>query len=68
MDIDPDIALRRVTGRDSNGTDIFEKKSFLERVREIYFSITDERFVILNGDAMPDEILNSIIRDLEKGL
>ncbi len=66
IDIDPEEAMRRIANRNSDGSsDIFEKRLFLERVREIYLSIADDRFLIIDGLKKPDEILSIIQTDIK---
>jgi len=48
IDLPPDIAVQRVTGR-SNTRDFFERESFLRKVREIFLSIADEKFLVIDG-------------------
>jgi dTMP kinase len=65
LDIDPEIAVNRITDRNKNGTDFFEKKNFLKKVREIYHSIINERFLILEGSLPLSGLLEIIKEDLE---
>ena len=62
IDINPDEAIKRIAMRTDK--DIFEKRSFLEKVREIYLSITDNRFLILNGIKKPEYLLKQIQDDI----
>lgn len=67
IDITPETALARINKRNpGNGTEIFEKEQFLKRVREIYLSITNERFCIINGSLTIDEEIAQITADIEK--
>ena len=63
LDLSPDIALSRVTGRGE--TEIYEKKSKLDRTREIYFEAIEKtncRHIVV--DASPDrEVVFQIIVD-----
>ncbi len=63
VDLDPETALKRITGR--NKKDIFEQTDFLKKVREIYKSIADSRFITLNGIKKTDENLKIIKSDIE---
>ena len=63
IDIPADVAIRRVSGRSGKREEVFEKEAFLQRVREIFLSIADERFVILDGTKSIDEIFASIRED-----
>jgi len=67
IDIDPETALKRITNR-NNGikTEIFEKKYFLKKVRDIYYSITDHKFIILNGADTLKKNLKIIKTDINK--
>jgi dTMP kinase len=70
IDIDPDIALERILSRriksgNSSDPDIFEKKIFLSRVRDIYMSLRNEKFIVINGDAQPENIIKCVLNDLK---
>lgn len=65
MDIDPELALQRISGRNGNEqVEIFEKADFLKKVSGIYRSIADTRFKFLDGSKSINEILNIIIDDI----
>ena len=66
IDIDPETALRRIDSRTRGGREIFEKRVFLERVREIYRSLADEKFFLLDGSGSPEGIFSIIRKDFEK--
>ena len=66
IDIDPDTALCRVGARNPGREEIFEKKQFLEKVRENYLQLADERFLVLDGTLTEDELFTSILDDLEQ--
>jgi dTMP kinase len=67
VDLDPETALIRITGRNKNNNkDIFEKLDFLKKVREIYTSIADNRFIILDGTKTTDENLKIIMEDIQQ--
>jgi dTMP kinase len=66
VDLDPETALKRIIKSNRDGTDSFEKNNFLKRVREIYLSISDERFLKLDGSKEPHELLEIIKEDLLK--
>ncbi len=62
VDIPPDCAMRRVTGR-GEGEEIFEKESSLQKVRDNFLSIADERFLVVDGTGSVDEIFETIKAD-----
>ena len=64
IDIDPESAVKRITDRDKRGADFFEKKFFLKKVREIYHSAANERFLTLDGTRTPSYLLEIIKSDL----
>ena len=63
IDISPESALERISRRNGERRDIFEKGEFLHRVRDIFMSIADSRFVIIDGEKEPDEVNRAIIED-----
>lgn len=64
IDIAPDEAMERITARNGAGnTELFEKKSFLENVRKNFFSIIDQRFLIVDGSRSRDIIFEIIKED-----
>lgn len=65
IDIPPDVAIRRVSGRSGKREEVFEKESFLKKVRDIFLSIADERFLIIDGTKKVEEIGIIIKEDFE---
>ena len=63
IDIPPETAILRVSGRRNKTKEIFEKESFLRKVREIFLSIADDRFLILDGTKKIEEISDVIKKD-----
>ena len=64
IDIQPVIAMERIIARNGRGnTEMFEKISFLEKVRENFLSIQDSRFLKLDGNMAPDKIFRIVQRD-----
>ena len=64
IDIDPEAAIQRIMKRNKKRTDFFEKKNFLKKVREIYHTIANERFLIIDGSMKPSDLLEIIKKDL----
>lgn len=68
IDIDPEIGLSRIasSGRKVNRLDK-EAKRFHERVREGYrrISQTTDRFITIDGDQAPEEIIKQILERIE---
>lgn len=62
IDIPPETAILRVSGRKNKTKEVFEKESFLRNVREIFLSIADERFLVIDGTKKIEEIFD-IIKD-----
>jgi len=76
IDIDPTIALHRIKKRNKiynnalnrdciKNEEIFEKECFLKKVREIYLSIADKQFIIIDGSRPIEAIIKIIKRDIE---
>lgn len=63
IDLDPDTALERIA-RNRQCTELFEKKSRLEKVRENYFEVfekmQDEMVVIIDGNQTPEAMAEEI--------
>ena len=65
IDIDPALAMERIDRRNQKGEkEIFEKKAFLKRVRELYSSMADPSFLKIDGALDKGEILKIIKKDL----
>jgi dTMP kinase len=64
VDLPPDRAMRRVTIR-GEAREVFEKESFLRKVRDNFLSIADERFLVVDGTKSIEEIFGEIKRDFE---
>lgn len=63
IDIPPDVAIRRVSGRSGKREEVFEKEAFLKKVRDIFLSIADDRFLIIDGTKGIAEISAVISND-----
>ena len=64
LDIDPERAIDRVKKRNTSGEmEIFEKLSFQQQVRKNFYSIIDEKFMVINGDDDPEKIFTKITED-----
>ncbi len=64
IDMPPEEAIKRIAGR-NHAKDIFEKEAFLNKVREIFNSIADEKFLIIDGTKKVGEIFEIIKADFE---
>ena len=60
LDIDPEISLARLTGRDELSK--FEKLDYLRRVRANYLRIAEGKphFVVVDGGRPPEEVLEIV--------
>ncbi|MCP4136906.1 MAG: dTMP kinase [bacterium] len=69
IDIEPEEAMNRISGRNSSGEEreIFEKAAFLVKVREIYHSIAaqEDIFFIVDGSRSIDDIFTAIKNDVD---
>jgi dTMP kinase len=66
FDIEPATALERISMRNrGRGGEIFEKAAFLERVRDIYLSCRDDRFLKVNASDGISDIFDAIRKDIE---
>lgn len=64
IDIDPAEAMRRITARSVSGkTELFEKRAFLEKVRENFLKMADERFLKIDGSMNREKIFQIIKND-----
>jgi dTMP kinase len=64
IDLPPDVAVQRVSGR-NNPRDFFERESYLRKVREIFLSIADERFLVIDGGLGIGEIFTMVRTDAD---
>jgi dTMP kinase len=67
VDLDPEVALKRIT--DERGKNRLDKEpiEFHRRVREGFLAearLDPERFVVLNGEQSPDAVLNEAVQAL----
>jgi len=69
LDISVEEAMERIS-RNQNSKDVFEKKNFLEKVRENYLKMKElfkeEKIVILNGQGSKEEIFKKIKMEVDK--
>jgi dTMP kinase len=64
IDIQPVIAMERIIARNGRGnTEMFEKISFLEKVRENFLAIQDNRFRKIDGNLAPEKIFRIVQKD-----
>jgi len=64
IDIEPQEAMKRITARSGSGkTELFEKRTFLEGVRENFLSMADRHFLKVDANLSVDEIFNIIKED-----
>jgi dTMP kinase len=66
IDIPAETAIRRVAERTGKGKEIFEKEPFLRKVRDIFLSFSDDRFMVVDGSQGIGEIFEIIKNDFEK--
>ena len=64
IDLPPVLAMERIIARNGRGnTEMFEKVAFLEKVRENFNSVKDNRFLNINGNMAPEKIFRIIQKD-----
>jgi len=66
IDLAADKAMMRVKSRSGENIELFEKQSFLEKVRGNFLSIADSRFLVVDGILAEDEIFRIIKEDYDK--
>ena len=70
MDIDPDTAVARIAANRQH-TELFEKKSRLEKTREQYLNVMEklqgeENIVIIDGTQSVEEIAEEVWMNVKK--
>lgn len=65
IDISPETAVERIAQRRGIAPEIFEKTEFLRSVRNIFISIIDERFAVINGEQDIHTIHADILKSLD---
>ena len=63
IDLPAHTAMERIRSRSGDATELFEKESFLARVRENFLSIADDSFLIADGRMSADKIFDIIKKD-----
>ena len=67
IDLLPGTANDRISLRNKGlEKEIFEKQVFLERVREIYLSLKDHNFMVIDGSGSIEETFEAISRDFRE--
>ena len=67
VDTPVDEALRRLSGRERDVVDLFEKREFLERVRRNFLSLAEEfNFLRVDGSKDPLTIHKEIVKKIER--
>lgn len=69
IDLDPDTALERIA-KNRQHTELFEKKSRLEKVKENYYEVfekmKDETIVIIDGNQTPEAMAEEIWQKIKE--
>ncbi len=75
LDVDPEVALRRISSRNSLRTSVrerehFERVEFLEKVREVYLALAEEseNFEVVSAAGTINEVQTSIRRRVGRHL
>ena len=69
IDVSPDVAIERLYGREKSTVELYEKKEFLEKVRENYLHLAEEcGFIVIDGERDILEIQRDIRKEVEKVL
>lgn len=66
IDLEAGRAMSRVKSRSGENTELFEKQSFLEKVRDNFLSIADSRFLVVDGSLAEDDIFRIIKEDYDR--
>ena len=64
IDLPPYIALQRIAQRNGR-KDIFERGPFLDTVRNLFLSLADDSFLVIDGRMKVEEIFEKIRSDFE---
>jgi len=66
LDLPPHDALGRVSARQGGSRhDLFEKTEFLQRVRDHYLAMADDRFSVIDARGSAEEIFTAVRTDIE---
>jgi len=65
IDIPPEKALERIKER-AQAINIFERKEFLTKVRNIFLQIADSRFVLIDGMQKTEDIHRTILANIRQ--
>lgn len=67
IDVTPERALERLAARNNKGErELFERSTFLNKVREIYHQLAGKNFFIVDGSGNITEIFTKVKRDCVK--
>ncbi len=67
LDLPPQAALDRVSARQGGSKhDLFEKTEFLQRVRDHYLAMADDRFCVIDARGPVEDIFNAVCADIER--
>ncbi len=67
IDVDTEVSMERIRKRSDGVSDSFEKADFLRAVREIYLSLADESFFVINGSDSIESVHAKIVEDYTAG-
>lgn len=71
IDVDVNVAMTRIKNNRNIRMKLFEKKSFLEKVRKNYLALSDPSIEIIDGTPAPDTVFSriiSVLKDRHPGL
>lgn len=63
IDLPAHTAMERIRSRSGTDTELFEKESFLAKVRENFLAVSDSSFLVTDGRLCEDEIFEIIRED-----
>ncbi len=66
IDVTADTAMERISLRNGGATELFEKHSFLEKVRNNFLVMADDRFCIVDGNRDEMSVFETVKNDFTK--
>lgn len=66
IDVTADTAMERISLRNGGATELFEKHSFLEKVRSNFLAMADDRFLVVDGNRDELSVFETVKNDFTK--
>lgn len=66
LDVDPSVSIRRISELRGEQPNEFEKREYLERVRQVFLSLAGSNIRMIDGSLPVDEVHRRIVEEIDE--